>query len=105
VRERAVTLGKIADVLMARGELDEALRIRREEQLPVYERLGDVRGLIVGRGNLAITLHRRGREEDAAEVLQHLFWSYRAAKQRGYAEAAQIAKILQRLGVPASELE
>ena len=41
-RSRAVTLGQIADVLAARGELDEALRIRREEQLPVYERLGDV---------------------------------------------------------------
>jgi len=36
----AVTLGKIADVLADRGELDEALRIRGEEQLPVYERLG-----------------------------------------------------------------
>ena len=36
------TLGKIADVLAARGELDEALRIRREELLPVFERLGDV---------------------------------------------------------------
>ena len=43
VRSRAVTLGKIADILAARGEQDEALRIRREEELPVYERLGDVR--------------------------------------------------------------
>ena len=43
VRSRAVTMGQIADILQARGELDEALRIRREEELPVYERLGDVR--------------------------------------------------------------
>src|SRR5258705_4833398 len=41
VRSRAVTLGKIADVLAGRGETDEALRIRREEELPVFERLGD----------------------------------------------------------------
>jgi len=27
----------------SRGELDEALRIRKEEELPVFERLGDVR--------------------------------------------------------------
>ena len=27
-----------ADILEVRGELDEALRIRREEELPVYER-------------------------------------------------------------------
>ena len=83
VRELAVTMGKIADILEAaasptrrcgsaprsscrsmsgsatcarrdhhgpdrrhppaRGETDEALRIRPEEELPVYERLGDVR--------------------------------------------------------------
>ncbi|MBM5817934.1 MAG: CHAT domain-containing protein, partial [Cyanobacteria bacterium K_Offshore_surface_m2_239] len=35
VRERAVTMGKIADVLQQRGESEEALRIRREEELPV----------------------------------------------------------------------
>jgi CHAT domain/AAA ATPase domain len=39
----AVARGEIADILAGRGELDEALRIRREEQLPVYERLGEVR--------------------------------------------------------------
>jgi hypothetical protein len=43
VRSRALTMGKIADILESRGDLDEALRIRGEEQLPVYERLGDVR--------------------------------------------------------------
>jgi hypothetical protein len=31
-------MGQIADILQARGELDEAVRIRREEELPVYER-------------------------------------------------------------------
>ena len=43
-------MGKIADILQARGELDEALRIRREEELPVYERLGDVRSEAVTQG-------------------------------------------------------
>ena len=40
---KAITLGRVADVLYVRGELDEALRIRRDELLPVYEKLGDVR--------------------------------------------------------------
>jgi len=40
-------MGQIADILQARGEVDEALRIRREEELPVYERLGDVRSRAV----------------------------------------------------------
>ena len=53
VRSRAVTLGQIADVLQARGQLDEALRIRQEEQLPVYERLGDVRSRAVTLGQIA----------------------------------------------------
>jgi len=54
--EYAVIRGLIADIYEARGELDEALRIRREEQMPVYERLGDVRELLVARTNLAINL-------------------------------------------------
>lgn len=37
----------------ARGELEEALRIHTEEELPVYERFGDVRALLVGRANEA----------------------------------------------------
>jgi hypothetical protein len=39
----------LADVLQTRGELDEALRIRHEEELPVYERLGATRDLLVYR--------------------------------------------------------
>src|SRR5204862_1882431 len=35
-RSRARALGMVADILAARGELDEALRIRRDEELPVY---------------------------------------------------------------------
>jgi phosphopentomutase len=39
VRSKAVTMGKIADILQARGQLDEALRIRQEEELPVLNAL------------------------------------------------------------------
>ncbi len=42
----ALAMGRIADILQARGEWDEALRIRREEQMPVYEWLGNVYSLI-----------------------------------------------------------
>ena len=37
-------MGSIADIAERRGDYDEALRIRREVTLPVYERLGDTRG-------------------------------------------------------------
>ena len=60
-------MGRIATILQARGDLDGSLRIRREEELPVYERLGNVRYLLFGRWNLAATLLHRGRQEDREE--------------------------------------
>jgi tetratricopeptide (TPR) repeat protein len=65
VYERAVTMGQIADIHQARGELDEALRIRREEELPVYERLGDVRSRAVTMGWIS-DIHQARGELDAA---------------------------------------
>ncbi|HEX7836388.1 MAG TPA: NB-ARC domain-containing protein, partial [Kofleriaceae bacterium] len=59
-RDWALAQGKIADVLAARGELNEALRIRREEELPVYERLGDVRARAITLGQIADVLAARG---------------------------------------------
>jgi hypothetical protein len=102
VRSRAVVLGKVADVLMARGEVDEALRTYREEVLPALERLGDVRMLVVGRVHLALALLRRGRAEDVGQVAEHLVWAHRAARSRGYVEAAQVEAILRRLLGPAA---
>ena len=60
-----MTQGKIADILQARGELDEALRIRTQEQLPVYERLGDVRSKAVTQGKIADILQARGELDEA----------------------------------------
>ena len=65
-----MTMGKIADILQARGQLDEALKIRHEEELPVYERLGDVRSRAVTMGKIADILHdprptRRGAAKSA----------------------------------------
>jgi len=58
----------VADILQARGELDEALRIRREEQLPVYERLGDVRSRAVTMGKVADILQARGELDEALRI-------------------------------------
>jgi hypothetical protein len=65
-----VTQGKIADILMARGQLDEALRICQQEQLPVYERLGDVRSRAVTQGKIADILMARGQLDEALHLLQ-----------------------------------
>jgi phosphopentomutase len=86
VRERAVTLGKIADVLAARGELDEPLRIRREEELPVYERLGEVRDRAVTMGKIADVLAARGELDETT------------AERMRLPEAARIRSELDKLG-------
>jgi hypothetical protein len=59
-RDAALASGLIADILQARGQLDEALKIRNEEQLPVYERLGDVHARALTMGRIAGILQARG---------------------------------------------
>ncbi len=68
-REATLAKGKIADILEARGQLDDALRIRTEDQLPVYERLGDVRLLAITKGQIADILQARGQLDDALRIL------------------------------------
>ena len=67
-REVALAAGLRADILQARGQLDEALRIRRDEELPVYERLGDVRSKAVTMGQIADILHARGQLDEALRI-------------------------------------
>jgi len=54
--------------LQDRGQLDEALKIRNEEQLPVYERLGDVRSRAVTMGKIADILQARGQLDEALKI-------------------------------------
>ena len=67
-RRRAIVQGRIADTLAARGDLDEALRIRREDEIPVYERLGDQRSLAIARGKAADILRLRGDLDEALRI-------------------------------------
>jgi hypothetical protein len=94
VRAKAVTQGKIADVLQARGDLDEALRIRREEELPVYERLGATRDLLVGRAKVALNLLARNAPRDREEAAELLRQAHAAAEKMGITEAGQIREIM-----------
>ena len=70
-RRRALARsGKIADILQAHGQLDEALKIRTDEELPVYERLGDVRSRAVTMAWIANIHRARNDHESAVRVLR-----------------------------------
>jgi CHAT domain-containing protein/tetratricopeptide (TPR) repeat protein len=63
-----VARGAVADILYSRGDLDEALRILREELLPSFDRLGDVRSRAVTMGKIADILYRRGDLDEALRI-------------------------------------
>jgi hypothetical protein len=54
VRSKAVTQGKIADILEEKGQVEKAISIYEQNVLPAYEVLGDTRLLIVDKANLAM---------------------------------------------------
>jgi tetratricopeptide (TPR) repeat protein len=60
----------MAHILMMRGQLEDALRIYKEECLPVFERLGDDPGRAVTLGRMADTLRMRGQLEAALRIYQ-----------------------------------
>ncbi|MBL9003279.1 MAG: tetratricopeptide repeat protein [Myxococcales bacterium] len=66
----AIALGQLADIYQARGQLDEALRIRKEEQLPVFETLGDIRSRAVTMGQIADIYQTRGQLDEALRIYQ-----------------------------------
>ncbi len=68
VRDIAVTMGQIADILQQRGQTDEALRIRIEEELPVFEQLGDMGAKAVTMGKIADILQQRGQTDEALHI-------------------------------------
>jgi tetratricopeptide (TPR) repeat protein len=84
----AVTQGKIADILFDCGQLDEALRILKEEVLSAFTRLGAVREIAVTQGRIAQILSKRGDLNGALELDQALLAAYRKLQdQNGIAAA------------------
>ena len=63
--QRALT---IADILYSRGDLEEALRVLRDQVLPAFERLGDVRSRAVAMSKVADILFARGELDEALRI-------------------------------------
>ncbi|HNN95447.1 MAG TPA: tetratricopeptide repeat protein, partial [Pseudomonadota bacterium] len=65
---QASAQGQIADIYQARGQLDDALRILREEVLLVFDKLGDIRERAVTMGKIADIYHARGKLDEALRI-------------------------------------
>lgn len=90
VRERARTGGFLADALAARGQLDEAMRLCREDLLPAFRRLGDEHELCVTWGRIADLLAGRGELDEALRILRQQLLP--AFQQRGDVHSAAVVQ-------------
>jgi tetratricopeptide (TPR) repeat protein len=66
----AFAWGQIAKIRQHTGDLDEALRIRRDEQLPIVDRVGDFRARAIILGSIADILKDRGDLDAALLILR-----------------------------------
>jgi hypothetical protein len=89
VRSKAVTLGKIADVLEARGEHEEALRIWRVEVLPVFTKLGDPQLIAQAQIRLGFLVFRSGQQEEGVRLLIEALQNARRAGDRATVESLE----------------
>ena len=96
-RSRLRWWDELAELLAFRGDLDEALRIRTEEQLPVFERLGAMRDLAIARTNTAILEIARDHPGDRLRARQHLVVALEEARKLGIPEAGVIQQHLHAL--------
>ncbi|MCK6412310.1 MAG: hypothetical protein L6Q55_07785 [Azonexus sp.] len=78
---RLPLLDELATLLQDFGQLDEALRIRLNEEMLGYEELGDVHSLLMTEANIAITLIKRGHSQDLPEVRRRLQRALELAEQ------------------------
>lgn len=69
-REAALAHGRIADIFQSCGQFDDALRLRREEEIPVYERLGDTHSKAMAQARIADILLARGGYTEALALLR-----------------------------------
>jgi tetratricopeptide (TPR) repeat protein len=98
-RDRALLKGTRADLLQARGQFDEALQIR-EEELSVYDKLGDLYSRTLTVGRMADILQIRGRWNEALSIrLEELSVYERLGEVRIHAVTfGKVADVLQMQG-------
>lgn len=64
----ALAKGQIADILKTRNQLEEALRIHVEYQLPVYQQLGELHEIAITKGKIADIILALGNTDEALRI-------------------------------------
>jgi tetratricopeptide (TPR) repeat protein len=87
----------IANILQYRGQFDEALKIRREQILPIVEQLENIREISITQGKIADILEIRGQLDEALKIrIEQLPVYEKLGNARSIAVAkGQIANILE----------
>ncbi len=88
---------QIADIYQARGQFDEALRIHREEVLPVFERLGLAHDATICRWRMARYLLQRQGPGDRQAAQDLLSQAYDAATALKLPEVSELRQELEAL--------
>jgi len=65
---RLPLINELAELHFGLGELDQALRVRREEELPALEQLGNARLKAVSMGRIADLLNAKGEFDEALRI-------------------------------------
>lgn len=68
VRSKAVVMGSIADIYRLQGKFEDAMKIRIEEEIPVFKRVGDVKGHALAMGKVATLFELQGKRNDAMKI-------------------------------------
>ncbi|WP_404370037.1 tetratricopeptide repeat protein [Corallococcus coralloides] len=101
LRTGAKSLLQGADSLHKGGDLDSALRILRDQVIPIYERLNDIRARAIALTKAADILEQRGDYEEALSTLREkvlpVFEQLGDARSRALA-LGKIADILEQRG-------
>ncbi|MFO0891505.1 MAG: hypothetical protein U0790_20480 [Isosphaeraceae bacterium] len=82
MHSKAVTMGRIADVLQARGEQEEALRIWRDEVLPAFQKLRNPQLIAQAQIRLGFLSFESGQSEEGAKMLVEALQNARRADDR-----------------------
>jgi len=89
----ASAYGGMAHLLVAQENLDEALRVYREECLPVYEKLGDSRNVARVSAEIADILAERGQLDEALRLCRDVALPVFERLGDAHASAATWSKI------------